>query len=127
MLTDFFGTLDGKVGNCYAKLIVSRDGSIDVSSVLKGAQDAKGTEAFSGLEDKVQTIGSGSYRLVTLAMIFLFLCGFGVAMIKLFFSNGATRQESKSDVIWKVVAAILGFAVVGLIGVLAGVGKGLFG
>lgn len=110
--------------NTFLSLLATGN-TIDVSNVLESATTSDGGAA-ADLINKTQDLGGAGYQLVYYVMIFVFLIGFVIAMIKLFLSNGQTRSESKSDIIWKVVAAVAGFAVVGLIGLLSGVGSTIF-
>ena len=100
---------------------------LDVGNILNDVKEGKSSStATSNLESNISTLGSGAWRIVFMSMTFLFVLGLAYAFAKLFFSNSQTRNESKSDIIWKVLAVIGAFAVVGLVIILSGVGKGLF-
>ena len=100
----------------------------DVADILKSAENTElgSDSSFSPMIKKVTEIGTGGYKLVFTAMMFLFIVGGLIAFIKLFFSNSATRNDSKSDIVWKLVAAVCGFGVIGLFILLSNVGSSLF-
>ncbi len=96
---------------------------LDVNSVIEGANDA-GT--LDPLVEQSQTLGASGYKLVYTIMVFIFIIGFVIAFIKLFFSNSSERTEAKSNMVWKIIAAVCGFAAIGLVILLATIGGGLF-
>ncbi len=102
-------------------------GGVQVSDILEKAQNAGTDTATANLENAVNRFGGAGYRLIYMAAIFLFAIGLIYAFIKLFFSNGQTRSETKGDIIWKVIAVICAVGVLGMITLLTGVGSQLFG
>lgn len=96
---------------------------LDVNSVIEGANDS-GT--LDPLVEQSQSLGASGYKLVYTVMVFIFIIGFIIAFIKLFFSNSSERTEAKSNMVWKIIAAACGFAAIGLVILLATIGGGLF-
>ncbi len=100
--------------------------ALNVEQILEDAENSGSSSSFVGLENKVTEFGSGGYRLTFMVMTFVFIIGFIIAAMKLFMANTQTRQDSKADIVWKVVAAVFGFGAVAFILLLSGVGGSLF-
>ena len=96
----------------------------DVGSILNDAQD---TGVFSEINQKVKGAGTSAYNLVFAAISFVVVIGLLIALARLFLSNSATREESKSSIVWKIVAGIAIFGVVGIVNLVSAVSKGFFG
>ena len=101
---------------------------VNANDILKKAQQGGNANgATTNLENQVNEFGAAGYKLIYMVAIFLFAIGLIYAFIKLFFSNGQTRSESKGDIIWKIIAVICAVGVLGMISLLTGVGSQLFG
>lgn len=95
-----------------------------------GIDDAIGSgktnSALDPIATTVQGAGNSLYKIVFFAFVFISIIGIVVSAIKIITSNAQSRQEAKSDVVWKAVGALIGFAAVGAVTLLAGIGAGLF-
>lgn len=96
----------------------------DVNDILNNAND---TGVFNEINTKVKGAGTSAYNLVFAAISFVVVIGLLIALAKLFLSNSATREENKSSIVWKIVAGIAIFGVVGIVNLISAVSKGFFG
>lgn len=98
-----------------------------VGEVIDGGTSAmEDGGVFGEASQKVDELGGGASNVTYKVAVWVFIIGLIAAAVALFFSNSGNRQEHKSNVAVKVVAAVLAFAAVGLIGLLATIGGGLF-
>lgn len=96
---------------------------LSVDNIISESND---TGTLDPLVQQTQSLGASGYKLVYTIMVFVFIIGFIIAFAKLFFSNSSERTEAKSDMVWKIIAGICGFATIGLVILLATIGGGLF-
>ena len=103
----------------------SSGGGMDFSmdDVISGAGS---NSALDPVAKTVQGAGASLYKIVFFAFVFISIIGIVVSAIKIITSNAQSRQEAKSDVVWKAVGALIGFAAIGIITLVAGIGAGLF-
>jgi len=101
-------------------------GSLDVSTIVGDAQKAEQTAALSGFEKKLDEVGGGLYRIEFKFGVFALILGLAFGFLMLFFANAATRQQQKSDIVWKVLAGVGFFAAAAGVVLLANIGVNLF-
>ena len=101
-------------------------GTLNVEELVNQAKEAGTAEGLGDVESKVQELGGGFYRILFMAGVFLIILGLGIAALKLFFSDSATRKDAKSDIVWKVLAGIFFFAGVMLVVLFNNIGSKLF-
>lgn len=104
----------------------SGGGGIDVQTLVDKAKTAEQSSALTGVENKVEELGGGMYRILFMAGVFLIILGLGTAALKLFFSDAQSRKDAKSDIVWKVLAGIFFFAGILLVVLFSTIGKSLF-
>lgn len=100
--------------------------TLDVADLVDKAQNAQQAEGLGDVETKVQELGGGFYRILFMAGVFLIILGLGIAALKLFFSDSATRKDAKSDIVWKILAGIFFFAGVMMVVLFSNIGSKLF-
>lgn len=98
-----------------------------VDEIISQGESAMGDGgAFSALSSQVDQLGGGSYNVVLKVGIWVIVLLIMYGALKLAFSDSSTRNDSKSGIITKVIAAVLLFAAVGIVVVAQNVGVGLF-
>lgn len=82
--------------------------------------------SFQNLTNTVQTTGNSLVYILMMIVGFVGVIGFGIAAVKIMVGGSAAKAEAKGSVFWIVVAAIIGFGAMSIIGLLQTVGAGLF-
>lgn len=98
-----------------------------VDEIISQGQSAMGDGgAFSALSSQVDQLGGGSYNVVLKVGIWVIVLLIMYGALKLAFSDSSTRNDSKTGIITKVIAAVLLFAAIGIVVIAQNVGVGLF-
>ena len=98
----------------------------NVGDILKNAQDAQPSGAFSGVAGKVSETGNGIYSILLIVAVLVFLIAGGWGFVKGFmFGTQQERQEFKSGMLFKLLMIVGFFALAGIITLLASMGGNL--
>ena len=99
---------------------------LDVDTIVKETKEADQIAALKTVEDQVDAVGGGMYRIEFKAGIIALIIGLAAGFLALAFSNAATREQHKSSIIWKVLG-IVGFgAAAAAVGVMVKAGVDFF-
>lgn len=118
--------------NYYARLKCACSSAIlltqlTVTEIISQGESAMGDGgAFSSVSEQVDQLGGGSYNVMLKVGIWVIVLLLMFGALKLAFSDSSTRNDSKSGIITKVIAAVLLFAAIGIVVVAQNVGVGLF-
>lgn len=98
-----------------------------VEEIISQGEGAMGDGgALSALSSQVDQLGGGSYNVVLKVGIWVIVLLIMYGALKLAFSDSSTRNDSKTGIITKVIAAVLLFAAIGIVVIAQKVGVGLF-
>ena len=92
------------------------------ASSITGAQG----NSFNGITNTVQDAGNGLVYIVMMIIGFAGVIGLGIAVLKIMLGDSATKSQAKGALFWILVAAIIGFAAIGIIGMAQTIGQSLF-
>jgi hypothetical protein len=82
--------------------------NLDVDTIVKNTKEASQVTALNGLEEQVDAVGGGLFRIEFKFGIMALILGLAAGFLALAFSNASTREQHKSSIIWKVIG-IIGF------------------
>ena len=82
--------------------------------------------SFTNITTTVQTTGNSIVYILMMVIGFVGVIGFGIAAVKIMVGGSNTKATAKGDIFWIIVAAVLGFGAMAIIGLLQTVGVGLF-
>ena len=84
------------------------------------------SEAFGNLNNNIQDAGNGMVYIMMMLIGFIGVIGLGIAAIKVMVGGAATKSEAKGSLFWILVALIVGFGAIAIVGTLQTVGNCLF-
>lgn len=111
-------------GMCLSAILLTQPSVNEIISQGESAMSDGG--AFSAVSEQVDQLGGGSYNVMLKVGIWVIVLLLMFGALKLAFSDSSTRNDSKSGIITKVIAAVLLFAAIGIVVVAQNVGVGLF-
>lgn len=94
----------------------------DASNGISGAA----SNGFSNITGAVQNTGNGVIYIMMMLVGFVGVVGLMIAVLKIMVGGAGTKSEAKGSLFWIIVAAIIGFGAMGIIGMLQTVGLNLF-
>lgn len=89
---------------------------------ITGAQG----NSFSSVTNAVQDTGNGLVYIFMMIIGFAGVIGLGIAVLKIMLGDSATKSQAKGALFWILVAAIVGFGAIGIIGMTQTIGQNLF-
>ena len=96
-----------------------------VNGNLTGAKNDGG--AFDNLSNSISTTGNSLVYILMMIIGFVGVIGLGIAVIKIMVGGAQTKSEAKGSLFWILVAAVIGFGAMAIIGVAQTIGSGLLG
>ncbi len=93
-------------------------------SVMTGIQPSEGT-GFSDISSKISSTGNSLVYIMMMIIGFVGVIGLGIAGIKIMVGGAATKSEAKGSLFWILVAAVIGFGAIAIIGLMQTIGSGL--
>ncbi len=97
-------------------------GTFDAGSMINGET----SEAFGNLNNNIQSAGNGMVYIMMMLIGFIGVIGLGIAAIKVMVGGAATKSEAKGSLFWILIALIVGFGAIAIVGTLQTVGNCLF-
>ncbi len=82
-------------------------------------------EGFSAISGKISSTGNSLVYIMMMIIGFVGVIGLGIAVIKIMVGGAATKSEAKGSLFWILVAAVVGFGAIAIIGLMQTIGQGL--
>ena len=97
-------------------------GTWQANSITGGLQN----NSFNNIANTVEGTGNSLVYIMMMVIGFVGIIGLGIAVVKIMAGGSNTKAEAKGSLFWIIVAAIIGFGSIAIIGLLQTIGAGLF-
>lgn len=82
--------------------------------------------AFTNVSNSIESTGNSLVYILMMIIGFVGVIGLGIAVLKIMIGNSMTKSAAKGELLWILVAGIIGFGAMSIIGLLQTIGGGLF-
>lgn len=82
--------------------------------------------AFSTTQEAIKGAGNSVIYILMMIVGFTAVIGLLIAVMKIMVGGASTKNEAKGSLFWILIAGIIGFGAMGIVGLLQTIGLGLF-